>query len=235
VAPRTAERLVAESAGQVRQMLAYVFFQRERGQAVRSPGRYVIDGVAGGWTYEGHADFQRWLRERQADARLAPRLGRGDARGDAAEGRPADGRRPATGPGAKAAAGADARGASAPVGPVPGDPGAAGPPTVAEPSVPLPALDAEVAGWWAAASATAAGRLHPLVRAYLERARPAVRSEVTLLLVAHTDGEAARLARDASVLSDAVAEASAGAVCEVLVLSPQQWRARHADVDGAAD
>jgi hypothetical protein len=102
------------------------------------------------------------------------------------------------------------------------------------PPVPLPALDAELAGWWGAASAAAAGRLHPLVRAYLERARPAVRSDVTLLLVAHTDGEAARLARDAGVLSDAVAEASAGAMCEVLVLSPQQWRARAADVEGAA-
>jgi hypothetical protein len=87
VAPKTAERLIAESAGQVRQMLAYVFYQRERGQTVRSPGRYVVDGVAGGWTYEGHDDFQRWMRERQADARPAPRLA---ARADGADG--SDGR-----------------------------------------------------------------------------------------------------------------------------------------------
>jgi hypothetical protein len=208
VAPRTAERLVAESAGQVRQMLAYVFYQRERGQAVRSPGRYVIDGVAGGWTYDGHEDFQRWLRARQADARVAPRLVRGDG---------------AAGPGV---------GVATPAVPAPAE--ASVPAVPDAPSVPLPPVDAEVAAWWGAASMAAAAALHPLARAYLERARPAVRSTVTLLVVAHTDGEAARLAREAHVLSAALAEASAGAVCEALVLSPQQWRARSADVEAPA-
>jgi NADPH-dependent ferric siderophore reductase len=97
----------------------------------------------------------------------------------------------------------------------------------------LPALAPEVSGWWAAASA--AVQLHPLVRAYLDRARPAAHRGVTLLVVAHTDGEAARLARDAHVLSDALAQASQGAVCEALFLSPPQWRARLADVDATAD
>jgi hypothetical protein len=54
-------------------------------------------------------------------------------------------------------------------------------------------------------------------------------------VVAHTDGEAARLARDAHMLSDALAQASEGAVCEALFLSPPQWRARLADVDATAD
>jgi hypothetical protein len=216
VAPRTAERLVAESAGQVRQMLAYVFYQRERGQAVRSPGRYVIDGVAGGWTYDGHEDFQRWLRARQADARVAPRLVRGDGAAPGAGGGGA-------GPGVAVAM---------PAAPAPAE--ASGPVVPDAPSVPLPPVDAEVAAWWGAASTAAASALHPLARAYLERARPAVRSTVTLLVVAHTDGEAARLAREAHVLSAALAEASAGAVCEALVLSPQQWRARSADVEAPA-
>ncbi len=215
VAPRTAERLVAESAGQVRQMLAYVFYQRERGQAVRSPGRYVIDGVAGGWTYDGHEDFQRWLRAREADARLAPRLGRGDA-----------GAEPAVAARPDAAAKAAAVGANGTTGP---DPAAA--PDV--PALALPPVDADVRGWWEVAAAEAAAVLHPLARAYLERARPAGRGGVTLLVVAHTDGEAARLARETPVLSAAVARASAGAVCEVLVLSPPQWRARSADLAGA--
>ena len=72
---------------------------------------------------------------------------------------------------------------------------------------------------------------HPLVRAYLQRVRPACRTGVTLLVVAHSDGESVRLAREAHLLSDAAARASAGAVCEVLVLSPQQWRARAADLE----
>jgi alpha-glucuronidase len=99
-----------------------------------------------------------------------------------------------------------------------------------------PPVSDEVAGWWRAAVAEASAGLHPLARAYLERARPACHTGVTALVVAHTDGEAVRLARDAHVLADALARASAGAACEVLVLSPQQWRARQDDVrraDGA--
>ncbi len=102
------------------------------------------------------------------------------------------------------------------------------------PPVEVPSLPPDEAVWWAATLAEVLPALHPLVRAYLERARPAVRSDVTLLLVAHTDGEAARLAREAHVLSAALAAASAGAVCEALVLSPQQWRARSADVEAPA-
>jgi hypothetical protein len=232
VAPKTAESLITESAGQVRQMLAYVFYQRERGQTVRSPGRYVVDGVAGGWTYEGHDDFQRWFRERLAGARSAPRL---TARADGAEAPDAP-----IGPPSASAGGrrATARRSSAPA---PTEPDVAdggelpGRNAPAEPDlgVGLPALAPEVSGWWAAASA--AVHLHPLVRAYLDRARPAAHRGVTLLVVAHTDGEAARLARDAHVVSDALAQASQGAVCEALFLSPAQWRARLADVDATAD
>ena len=226
VAPKTAERLVAESAGQVRQMLAYVFYQRERGQSVRAPGRYVVDGVAGGWSYDGHDDFQRWLRARQVDARVAPRLGRGDA-----DERPAS------------AAAPDGRGQRQPLPPSPSVPpsvtpmlavAAAGqdPTSVVEgPACAVPPLDPETERWWAAATAAAAPGMHPLARAYLGRARPAARRTVTVIAVAHTDGEAARLTRDAHLLSDAMAHASGGAVCEVLVLSPQQWRARSADVE----
>ncbi len=221
VAPRAAEQLVAESAGQVRQMLAYVFFQRERGQAVHAPGRYVVDGVAKGWTYDAHEDFQRWFRERVANARPAPRIAAGG--GGAGDG---------AGPGAPRAAIADVAPREAPHGAphaAPGD----DPLGVAERPEPAPAVPnagAEVGAWWAAVLAEQLPTWHPLVRAYLERARPAARSGVTLLVVAHSDGEGARLGREAHVLSEAAARASGGEVCEVLVLSPQQWKARAGDV-----
>jgi hypothetical protein len=93
---------------------------------------------------------------------------------------------------------------------------------------------AELTHWWEAAVAQAAPELHPLARAYLARARPALHSDVTALVVAHTDGEAARLARDAHLLADALARASDGRACEVLVLSPAQWRARQDDVRAQA-
>jgi len=226
VAPKTAEQLIAESAGQVRQMLAYVFYQRERGQAMRSPGRYVVDGVAGGWTYEGNDDFQRWLRKRVAEARSTPRLGRGDERASES---------PVIPPSTSASpppSGANRRGAGL------GDPQGLEP-TVgeralpADPGVPLPPVPPEVADWWTTASA--ALQFHPLVRAYLDRARPAAHRGVTLLVVAHTDGEAARLARDAHLLSDALARVSEGVICEALFLSPQQWQSRLADVDATAE
>ncbi len=236
VAPRAAEQLVAESAGQVRQMLAYVFYQRERGQAVHAPGRYVTDGVAKGWSYDGNEDFQRWLRERIASARPAPRLTAGDRTGERTgerSGEPAAERRDTR---AGAAGGAGHRSASAAV--APGAAGAETPrgahdgPRDLGDVLPLDpaALAPEAAGWWAAVLRELLPAWHPLVRAYLERARPACRAGVTLLVVAHSDGESVRLGREAHLLSDAIARASDGAVCEVLVLSPQQWRAREADV-----
>jgi hypothetical protein len=213
VAPKVAERLVAESAGQVRQMLGYVFYQRERGQAVRAPGRYVMDGVAAGWSYEGHDDFQRWLRERQADLRAPVRL----VRGEVPEGEARDG-----------GDGSAARGEPSPV----SRPAVSRPTDGVSPSVPvtpgidrlvLPPVGTDVLAWWEAAASEVSAQLHPLARAYLERARPAAHSAVTLLVVADTDGESVRLGREAHVLSGALAHASGGAVCEVLVLSPQQW------------
>lgn len=224
VAPRAAEQLVAESAGQVRQMLAYVFYQRERGQAVHAPGRYVIDGVAKGWSYEGNDEFQRWLRERVASARPAPRVALGDAAGTPV-GLPT-GASGGTLPGTPAVGPAVLSGAPSPA--------LASPETrdvVDLLPLVLPALDADASAWWDAAFREVLPAWHPLVRAYLERARPACRTGVTLLLVAHSDGESLRLGREAHVLSDAVARASGGAICEVLVLSPQQWRARAADLD----
>ncbi|GJG89169.1 hypothetical protein tb265_43500 [Gemmatimonadetes bacterium T265] len=227
VAPRAAEQLVAESAGQVRQMLAYVFFQRERGQAVHAPGRYVVDGVAKGWSYDGNEEFQRWFRERVAHARPAPRLAVGGDAGASSDRAPVLAPHPATpavlnggAPGAAVAAGGA-------VTPAPRD--AVDPLPLA-----LPPLGADESGWWDAVLCELLPAWHPLVRAYLARARPACRTGVTLLVVAHSDGESARLSREAHLLSDALARASAGAACEVLVLSPQQWRARAADV-GAAD
>ena len=230
VAPGTAEQLVAASAGQVRQMLAYVFYQRERGQAIHAPGRYVIDGVAKGWSYEGNEEFQRWLRERVANARPAVRLAAGDApRADAhpAPGRPPDGQ-PAD----------DASSRLTPASVVLGDPTRDGTAPTPAPGalVPLaiPPLGAAESRWWDVAVRELAPGWHPLVRAYLERARPACCTGVTLLVVAHSDGESARLGREARTLSDAIARASGGALCEVLVLSPPQWIARAADLDVVA-
>jgi hypothetical protein len=223
VAPKVAERMVEEQAGQVRQMLAYVFYQRDRGQAVRAPGRYVVDGVTQGWSYAGHDDFQRWQRERLAEARAGmPRL--------VAGGEPAD----------VAARTQPTSVAAVPTAAL----------TVAQTGVPAAHPEgeltsealvaegvnasAELTHWWEAAVAQAAPELHPLARAYLARARPALHSDVTALVVAHTDGEAARLARDAHLLADALARASDGRACEVLVLSPAQWRARQDDVRAQA-
>lgn len=215
VAPRVAERLVAEQAGQVRQMLAYVFYQRDRGQAVRAPGRYVVDGVTQGWSYAGHDDFQRWQRERLAAVRPDGAGLRVVGSGGGVAG-PVPTRPPVT-----------------PALPV-------APPAV-EAEAPTPAVEVawgagvpdEVAGWWRQAVGEVSPNLHPLARAYLDRARVAEHADVALLVVAHSDGEAARLGREAPGLAESVARASRGAVCEVLVLSPAQWRARGEDVRGA--
>ena len=228
VAPRTAVQLVAESAGQVRQMLAYVFYQRERGQAVHAPGRYVIDGVAKGWSYEGNEEFQRWFRERIASARPSVRLAVGDAVRGPGEPRVGPSAAPVATPGG-------ARGETAVTMPAlvaarrDLDPDE----SVLEDPLPLalPPLEGEVVEWWAEVCRELLPLWHPLVRAYLERARPACRTGVTLLVVAHSDGESVRLGREARLLSDALARASHGALCEVLVLSPPQWRARAADLD----
>ena len=210
VAPKIAERLVAESAGQVRQMLAYVFYQRERGQAIRSPGRYVIDGVANGWSYEGNDDFNRWLRERTVAAREPLRLTRGAEEGAAP-------------PLASLAVGADQ---------APSLPGITVDASSAdEPLVELPALATDVSGWWHTAADGIRAGLHGLVRAYLDRARPAVATGTTLLVVASSDGESRRLSREAHLLADALARASEGQLSEVMILSPQQWLARAGDVD----
>jgi hypothetical protein len=217
VAPKVAERLVAEQAGQVRQMLAYVFYQRDRGQAVRAPGRYVVDGVTQGWSYAGHDDFQRWQRERLAEARAgAPRLvaGAGDSPDLSARAQQA--------PAAVSPAAALAPGAEVELVPE------------APPAPEGVDASAELTGWWEVAVAEVAPQLHPLARAYLARTRPALHADVTALAVAHTDGEATRLARDAHLLADALARASGGRACEVLVLSPAQWRARQDDVHSEA-
>ena len=78
--------------------------------------------------------------------------------------------------------------------------------------------------------ATVAPTLHALPRAKLDRVRPAAHAGVALLVVASSDGERDLLAREAHPLTEAVAALSGGAVCEVLVLSPQQWRARADDL-----
>ena len=260
VAPRAAEQLVAESAGQVRQMLAYVFYQRERGQAVHAPGRYVIDGVAKGWSYEGNDDFQRWLRQRIARAHPTqlhtaqghPAEGH-PAEGHPAGGHPAGGHPTQAGAAPRLAVGDGAGGAAQPRAPgptgstsdrpslaglapglpsVPAFDGGMGPDGADPLPLAFPPLGEHESAWWAAAVEEQAPLWHPLVRAYLERARPACRTGVTLLVVAHSDGESVRLGREAHLLSDAVARASDGAVCEVLILSPPQWRARAADIDG---
>jgi hypothetical protein len=88
----------------------------------------------------------------------------------------------------------------------------------------------ELAQWWRVAVDEVSPGLHPLARAYLDRARPALHADVAVLVVAHTDGEAARLGRDAHLLADALARASRGQACEVLLLSPAQWRARQDDL-----
>lgn len=217
VAPRIAERLVTESAGQVRQMLGYVFFQRERGHPVRAPGRYVIDGVEAAWSYEANEDFQRWMRARVTAARAVPRLDR-DSHSTP----------PATVSTREASAVVDVRKVPRAETAVVGELSPA--PQAEEPLVKLPEVSAEVRGWWEAAAGAVASNLHGLARAYLARARPALATGATLIVVASSDGEGVRLAREASVLAAALSQASEGALCEVLVLSPQQWHARAADV-----
>jgi hypothetical protein len=243
VAPRVAERLVAESAGQVQRMLAYVLYLRDRGRAVKAPGRYVVEGVAEGWSYETNDDFQRWLRERTQAARESLAIANGSGNGGGAAERGADGapahgeppeevspdgrrrRRTATlgSPVASPVLSSGATDAG-----VDGDVGAQA--HDAGPALELPAVPAEVAEWWRSVVATVAPTLHALPRAYLERVRPAAHAGVALLVVASSDGERDRLAREADRLAAAAAAVSGGAVCEVLVLSPQQWRARADDV-----
>jgi hypothetical protein len=220
VAPRVAERLVAESAGQVHRMLAYVLYQRERGRPVVAPGRYVTEGVAQGWSYDTNEDFQRWLRQRTHEVREQLAAGAGAAGPPALpRGAPAVDDAP---PPVSAAEPATAT-----------EPGVSVAPPAAEPALALPSVGAEVEGWWRSVVAQVGTTLHALPRAYLERARPAAYTGVTLLVVASSDGERDRLAREVARLTESVGTVSGGAVCEVVLLSPQQWRARADDL--AAD
>jgi hypothetical protein len=243
VAPRVAERLVAESAGQVQRMLAYVLYLRDRGRPVKAPGRYVVEGVAEGWSYETNDDFQRWLRERTQAARetlaIAGASGRGNGGGTperGPDGAPAHGAPPSEAPPhgrGRARAAVPATPIVSPVlvpSGVAEDGGAGARAHDAGPALELPAVSAEVAEWWRSVVATVAPTLHALPRAYLERVRPAAHAGVALLVVASSDGERDRLTREADRLAEAAAAVSGGAVCEVLVLSPQQWRARADDL-----
>lgn len=232
VAPRVAERLVAGSAGQVQQMLAYVLYRQARGRPVKAPGRYVIEGVESGWSYATDDDFQAWLRTRLA-ALGAPTLGAVGGAGRAPGARLPDVAAPALPagrahrPGAAPGATSGAAASVAPADPSPVDEGRE---AAALGLDALPMVGDPERAWWAEAVTEVAAGLHALPRAYLQAARPALRSGATLLVVVRSELERGRLTRELDALTEAVVRLSAGAVVEVLLLTPAQWRARGDDV-----